>query len=111
MYGGFSVENFQGTQNNLSLTHESTEGFLNYLRQWYECNFHYRDQDVAAWAFHDDGRDNLYQWRASDGYDYGLDAVRVAGIPATAARPPTAPTAPRWAATGAIAVGTPFRAK
>lgn len=73
--GTYSVENFQGTQNNLSYTHDSADGFRNYLGQWYAPNFAYRDSGVGTWAFHDIlfGQ-NLDKW-TSGTVDYGIDAV------------------------------------
>ena len=59
VHGTFSVENFQGTQVNLSYTHDSADGFRNYLNTWYPQNFVYRDTGVGTWAFHDiAGSDN-----------------------------------------------------
>jgi len=76
--GGLSVEDFQGTQNNLSYTHESTDGFINYLGNWYSPNWHLKDADVAVWAYHDQsGGDNYDLW-SYNGTDYGIDAVLTA---------------------------------
>lgn len=77
MHGTTSVENFQGTQANLSNTHESAAGFRNYLNQFYAANFNYQDSGVGVWQFHDTSGVNYDLW-SSGGIDYGIDAVRVA---------------------------------
>jgi Family of unknown function (DUF6345) len=78
IHGETSVENFQGTQNNLSYTHESAGGFRQFLEKWYPANFHYRDGNVSSWLFHDaSGSNQNFDLYASQGIDYGLDAVRV----------------------------------
>ncbi|MEQ1560244.1 MAG: DUF6345 domain-containing protein [Methyloglobulus sp.] len=76
--GTMSVENFQGTLNNLNFTHESAAGFRNYLTKWYRPNFARQDKDVSVWLYHDSALgDNLDLW-SSAGIDYGIDAVRTA---------------------------------
>jgi hypothetical protein len=76
MVGTTSVENFQGTQSNLSYTHESADGFRNYFTTWYTPNFARRDSAVSVWQFHDFGTYNYDLW-TSGGTDYGVDGVRV----------------------------------
>jgi hypothetical protein len=74
-----SVENFQGTQGNLSYTHESAEGFRKFLEQWYPTNFHSKDTNVSTWLFHDyDASNRNYDLWSSGGIDYGIDAVLTA---------------------------------
>lgn len=75
MVGTTSVENFQGTQSNLSYTHESADGFRNYFNTWYTPNFARRDSAVSVWLFHDFGTYNYDLWN-SGGTDLGADAVR-----------------------------------
>ena len=76
--GGLSVEDFQGTQSKLDKTHESTEGFVGYLAKWHRPNFHFKDPEVAVWAYHDQsGGDNYDLW-TSNGTDYGIDGVLTA---------------------------------
>lgn len=78
IYGTFSVQNFQGTQNPLQYTHASAAGFSNFLQRSYAPNFLYRDSQVAVWAFRDvRGGDNYDLWSSTSG-DAGVDAVRVA---------------------------------
>lgn len=78
VYGTLSVENFSGTQRNLTWTHDSAQGFRDYLRTWYTANFVYQDGGVAAWQFHDvSGGDNWDLW-TSGGTDYGIDGVLAA---------------------------------
>lgn len=78
VFGTLSVENFQGTQNNLNHTHESADGFSAFLAGWHAPNFVYRDGDVGTWQFHDvAGGDNWDLW-SSGGVDYGIDAVMAA---------------------------------
>jgi hypothetical protein len=75
VHGTFSVENFQGTQKNLNYTHESADGFRNYLAQWYAPNYIYRDSGVGTWAFTDIiNGDNYDKWTYGS-IDYGIDAV------------------------------------
>ncbi len=76
MVGTTSVENFQGTQTNLSSTHESAAGFRNYLTTWYTPNFARQDSAVSVWQFHDFASYNYDLWN-SGGTDYGVDSVRV----------------------------------
>ena len=76
MVGTTSVENFQGTQSNLSHTHESADGFRNYFNTWYTPNFARRDSAVSVWQFHDFASYNYDLWTSS-GTDYGADGVRV----------------------------------
>lgn len=76
MVGTTSVENFQGTQSNLSHTHESADGFRNYFNTWYTPNFARRDTAVSVWQFHDFASYNYDLW-TSGGTDYGMDGVRV----------------------------------
>lgn len=79
IHGETSVENFRGTQNNLSHTHESASGFREFLGQWYWANFHYRDLDVMNELFHDaGGAYRNYDLWPRNGVDTGIDAVRVA---------------------------------
>jgi len=75
VHGTYSVENFAGTQNNLHYTHDSADGFRNYLAQWYSPNYIYRDSGVGVWSFHDiTNGDNYDKW-TSGTVDYGIDAV------------------------------------
>ncbi len=76
MVGTTSVEDFQGTQQNLSNTHESADGFRNYFTTWYTPNFARRDSAVSVWQFHDFANYNYDLWN-SGGTDYGADSVRV----------------------------------
>ena len=77
VHGSFSVEDFRGTQENLSSTHESAAGFREYLNTWHPQNFAYRDGGVGAWAFHDvQGGDNWDRW-AFAGIDRGIDGPLV----------------------------------
>ena len=76
MVGTTSVENFQGTQANLSSTHESADGFRNYFTTWYTPNFARRDSAVSVWQFHDFASYNYDLW-TSGGTDLGVDGVRV----------------------------------
>ena len=77
MVGTTSVEDFQGTQAKLSSTHESADGFRNYLSTWYTPNFARRDSAVSVWQFHDFASYDYDLWN-SGGTDLGIDAVRVA---------------------------------
>jgi hypothetical protein len=77
IHGTTSVENFQGTQSNLSKTHDSAAGFRNYLSQFHQANFARQDTGVSTWLFHDTSSSNLDIWN-SGGIDYGIDAVRAA---------------------------------
>jgi hypothetical protein len=75
VHGTFSVEDFQGTQTNLSLTHDSADGFRAYLNNWYAHNFVYRDGTVGTWAFYDvAGGDNWDLWTHA-GIDRGIDGA------------------------------------
>ncbi len=75
VHGTFSVEDFQGTQNNLSLTHDSADGFRAYLENWYAPNFVYRDGAVGTWGFYDvAGGDNWDLWTYA-GIDRGIDGA------------------------------------
>jgi hypothetical protein len=76
MVGTTSVEDFQGTQSNLSHTHESADGFRNYFNTWYTPNFGRRDSAVSVWQFHDFASYNYDLW-TSGGTDLGADGVRV----------------------------------
>ena len=76
MVGTTSVENFQGTQTNLSSTHESAAGFRSYFTTWYTPNFARQDSAVSVWQFHDFASYNYDLWN-SGGTDYGVDSVRV----------------------------------
>lgn len=77
IHGTFSVENFRGTQTDLSYPHDSANGFREYLEGYYAPNFVYRDNDVGTWAFHDiSGSDNWDLW-SYGGDDRGIDAVMV----------------------------------
>jgi len=79
IHGETSVENFQGTQNNLTYTHESAGGFRDWLGKWYATNFHYKDTGVSTWLFHDySGAGHNYDLWNSGGIDYGIDAVMIA---------------------------------
>lgn len=77
IHGTTSVENFQGTQANLSYTHESAAGFRNYLNKFYAANFARQDSAVSTWLFHDTSSSNFDLW-SSGGIDYGIDGVRAA---------------------------------
>lgn len=78
VFGTLSVENFSGTQPNLTWTHESAAGFRQYLQNWYTANYVYQDGGVGTWQFHDvAGGDNWDKW-TSGGTDYGIDGVLVA---------------------------------
>ncbi|MBI1760472.1 MAG: hypothetical protein HYR56_03455 [Acidobacteria bacterium] len=78
MVGTLSVQNFQGTQANLSNTHASADGFRNYFNTWYTANFARRDSAVSVWLYNDiAGGDNYDLW-TSGGTDLGIDAVRAA---------------------------------
>jgi hypothetical protein len=79
IHGETSVENFQGTQNNLSWTHDSAAGFRSWLEQWYATNYHRQDTGVSSWLFHDynAANRNFDLWN-SGGIDYGIDAVLIA---------------------------------
>ena len=79
IHGETSVENFQGTQNNLSYTHESAGGFRKFLDAGYPTNFHKKDSGVSTSLFHDasGNKRNRDLW-PSAGIDYGIDAVRTA---------------------------------
>jgi hypothetical protein len=77
IHGTTSVENFQGTQNNLSKTHDSAAGFRNYLSQFHQANFARQDTGVSTWLFHDTSSSNYDIWN-DGGIDYGIDAVRAA---------------------------------
>ncbi|MGH9846444.1 MAG: DUF6345 domain-containing protein, partial [Blastocatellia bacterium] len=77
IHGESSVENFQGTQNNLSNTHESANGFKAYLENWYPSNFHRKDTGVSSWLFQDNSSYNYDLW-TSGGTDLGIDGVRAA---------------------------------
>lgn len=78
VHGTMSVENFQGTQTNLSWTHDSADGFRNYLANWYQPNFARQDTGVSVWLYNDvSGGDNFDLW-SSGGIDYGVDAVMAA---------------------------------
>lgn len=69
MYGAFSIETFCNA-GPLSLTHDDTLGFLQYVEQFDARNFWYQDDGVKVWAYYED-YDN---WQDT----YGMDAVRVA---------------------------------
>src|SRR5687767_6213262 len=68
-YGAFSVEKFAAASD-LYQTHEDASGWLNYVAQYQEANFHYRDAGVGVWAYYED-YDN---WQDT----YGMDAVMAA---------------------------------
>src|SRR5262245_6515952 len=75
VHGTLSVENFQGTQANLTYTHESADGFRNYLALFYAPNYIYRDANVGTWQFHDILYGQNYDKWTSGTVDYGIDAV------------------------------------
>ncbi len=77
IHGESSVENFMGTQKNLSNTHESANGFKAYLENWYPSNFHRKDAGVSSWLFQDNSSYNYDLW-TSGGTDLGIDGVRTA---------------------------------
>lgn len=77
--GATSVENFQGTQGNLSWTHESASGFCGFLSKWHQANFHRKDAEVSSWLFHDFNAPNRnYDLWPFGSIDHGIDAVRAA---------------------------------
>lgn len=80
IHGETSIQNFQGTQKELSNTHASASGFREFLEIWYPTNFHHQDTGVSSWLFHDynnNGR-NYDLWTNSVGTDLGIDSVRAA---------------------------------
>ena len=70
MYGGCSVQIFDSNTGagNLSHTHEDANGFLDYVNQFDQIDFHFEDGGVQEWEY-----DPVYDdWQNF----YGMDAVR-----------------------------------
>lgn len=67
-YGVFSLETF-ATASGLNYTHEDAGGFYNYVANFDQPNFWYRDSNVQVWAYYEP--DDNYQ------DTYGTDAVNV----------------------------------
>lgn len=65
-YGACSIEDFPSS-NDLSLTHEDANGFLDYPTSFRPANFWFKDSGVKVWAY-EEAYDN---WQDS----YGMDAV------------------------------------
>lgn len=70
MYGGCSIEIFDPNTGagNLSYPHDDANGFLDYLNQFDQINFHYEDGGVQEWEYNPAYDD----WQNF----YGMDAVR-----------------------------------
>jgi hypothetical protein len=70
MYGGCSIQVFDPftEAGNLSYTHADANGFLNYVNQFDQIDFHFQDGSVQEWEY-----DPTYDdWQNL----YGMDAVR-----------------------------------
>lgn len=70
MYGGCSIQVFDPNTGagNLSYTHGDADGFLSYVNQFDQINFHFEDAGVQEWEY-----DPVYDdWQNR----YGMDAVR-----------------------------------
>jgi hypothetical protein len=65
-YGAFSLETF-ASAGSLYYTHEDAGGWLNYVEQFNQRNFWYKDGNVKIWAYYEQ-YDN---WQDT----YGMDAV------------------------------------
>src|SRR6516225_12430842 len=70
MYGGCSIQIFDPNTGagNLSNTHADANGFLNYVNQFDQINFHFEDGGVQEWEY-DPADDDFWNY-------YGMDAVR-----------------------------------
>jgi len=70
MYGGCSIQMFDPNTGagNLSNTHVDANGFLNYVSQFDQINFHFEDGNVQEWEY-DPADDDFWNY-------YGMDAVR-----------------------------------